>query len=377
MTESFETLEEVMAHAVSLAARGVGHVEPNPAVGAVVIDSGLRVLGEGWHGVFGGPHAEVEALAAAGSRARGATLVVTLEPCCHHGQTPPCTDAVLASGVARVVVGIEDPSPHADGSGLAMLREAGLEVEVGVAADSVRRFNAPFLHLVSTSRPWVHAKWAMTLDGRIATSGGESQWISGEESRGLVHQLRGRVDAVVVGIGTALADDPLLTARPPGPRIATRVVLDSHARLPLDSQLVRTAGEVPVMVCCAEAADSQRVAALAAAGVDVFPAACDEAGRIDLHGLLGELGIRRWSNVLVEGGSEVLGSLADGGLIDEAHVFLAPKLLGGRAALGAVGGQGLSQVPEVANLECLETRSVGQDVYWRGVRSRVDESRDC
>ena len=276
-----------------------------------------------------------------------------------------------------VVVGIEDPSSHADGSGLTMLREAGLEVEVGVAADSVRRLNAPFLHLVSTSRPWVHAKWAMTLDGRIATSGGESQWISGEESRGLVHQLRGRVDAVVVGIGTALADDPLLTARPPGPRIATRVVLDSHARLPLDSQLVRTAGEVPVMVCCAEAADSQRVAALAAAGVDVFPAACDESGRIDLHGLLGEFGIRRWSNVLVEGGSEVLGSLADGGLIDEAHVFLAPKLLGGRAALGAVGGQGLSQVPEAANLECLETRSVGQDVYWRGVRSRVDESRDC
>ena len=377
MSESFETLEEVMAHAVVLAARGEGHVEPNPAVGAVVIDSGLRVLGEGWHGVFGGPHAEVEALAAAGPRARGATLVVTLEPCCHHGQTPPCTDAVLASGVARVVVGIEDPSSHADGSGLTMLREAGLEVEVGVAADSVRRLNAPFLHLVSTSRPWVHAKWAMTLDGRIATSGGESQWISGEESRGLVHQLRGRVDAVVVGIGTALADDPLLTARPPGPRIATRVVLDSHARLPLDSQLVRTAGEVPVMVCCAEAADSQRVAALAAAGVDVFPAACDEAGRIDLHGLLGEFGIRRWSNVLVEGGSEVLGSLADGGLIDEAHVFLAPKLLGGRAALGAVGGQGLSQVPEAANLECLETRSVGQDVYWRGVRSRVDESRDC
>jgi diaminohydroxyphosphoribosylaminopyrimidine deaminase/5-amino-6-(5-phosphoribosylamino)uracil reductase len=377
MTESFETLEAVMQHAVGLAARGVGHVEPNPAVGAVVIDSGLRVLGEGWHGVFGGAHAEVDALAAAGQGARGATLVVTLEPCCHQGQTPPCTDAVLASGIAKVVVGIEDPSPHAHGSGLAILREAGLEVEVGVGAESVRRLNAPFLHLVTTSRPWVHAKWAMTLDGRIATSAGHSQWISCEESRGLVHELRGRVDAVVVGIGTALADDPLLSARPPGPRTATRVVLDSHARLGLDSQLVRTAGEVPVMVCCCESADSERVAALAAAGVDVFRGECGETGRIDLFGLLMEFGIRRWSNVLVEGGSEVLGSLADGGFIDEAHVFLSPKLVGGRAALGAVGGRGLAQVPETANLECLETRSVGQDVYWRGVRSRVEESRDC
>jgi len=377
MTESFETLADVMRHAVGLAARGVGHVEPNPAVGAVVVDESLRVLGEGWHGVFGGPHAEVDALAEAGHRARAATLVVTLEPCCHQGQTPPCTDAILASGVARVVVGIEDPSTHDGGNGLAILRAKGLEVEIGVGSHAVERLNAPFLHLVTTSRPWIHAKWAMTLDGRIATSGGHSQWISSKESRVLVHELRGRVDAVVVGIGTALADDPLLTARPPGPRMATRVVLDSHARLGLDSQLVRTAGEVPVMVACSEAADSERVAALAAAGVDVLRLVCGETGRIDLHGLLSEFGVRRWTNVLVEGGSEVLGSLADGGWIDEAHVFLAPKLVGGRAALGAVGGQGLSQVPEAANLECVETRGVGQDVYWRGVRVRVEESRDC
>jgi len=377
MTEAFETLEGVMQHAVALAGRGMGHVEPNPAVGAVLVDERLRILGEGWHGVFGGTHAEVEALEAAGESARGATLVVTLEPCCHHGQTPPCTDAVLASGVRRVVVGIEDPSPHADGGGLSILRAAGIEVEVGVGAEAVERLNAPFLRLVETGRPWIHAKWAMTLDGRIAAAGGHSQWISSEDSRRLVHELRGRVDAVVIGIGTALADDPLLTARPPGPRIATRVVLDTNARLALDSQLVRTAGEVPVMLACSKTADAERVALLAAAGVEVVRGLPGEEGRIDIRGLLDEFGLRRWTNVLVEGGSEVLGTLADGGWIDEAHVFLAPKLVGGRAALGAVGGTGLSRIPEMANLSCVETRRVGEDVYWRGVRSRDEESRDC
>ncbi|HAA51999.1 MAG TPA: bifunctional diaminohydroxyphosphoribosylaminopyrimidine deaminase/5-amino-6-(5-phosphoribosylamino)uracil reductase RibD, partial [Planctomycetaceae bacterium] len=355
-----------MRWAVNLAARGVGRVEPNPAVGAVVVDDQLRVLGEGWHTAFGEAHAEVEALQAAGELARGATLVVTLEPCRHHGQTPPCTDAVLSSGVRRVVIGIEDPSPHADGTGLSLLREAGLEIEVGVEAELVRRLNSPFLHLLETGRPWVHAKWAMTLDGRIAAAGGHSQWISSEESRGMVHELRGRVDAVVVGIGTAEADDPLLTARPPGPRKATRVILDTNARLNLDSQLVRTAHDTPVMVVCSETVDEVRAGALSDAGVDIVKLPLTESGRIDFRLLLDELGIRRWTNVLVEGGSEVLGTLADGGWIDEAHVFLAPKLVGGRMALGAVGGEGVPRIPERASLECVETRAVGSDLYWRG-----------
>ncbi|MEC9008268.1 MAG: bifunctional diaminohydroxyphosphoribosylaminopyrimidine deaminase/5-amino-6-(5-phosphoribosylamino)uracil reductase RibD, partial [Planctomycetota bacterium] len=376
MTESFESFEGVMRRAVELAAPGGGRVEPNPAVGAVVVDDQLRVLGEGWHGAFGGPHAEVEALQAAGELARGATLVVTLEPCRHHGQTPPCTDAVLASGIRRVVVGIEDPSPHAGGSGLSVLRDAGVEIEVGAEAELVRRLNSPFLHLLETGRPWVHAKWAMTLDGRIATAGGHSQWISSEESRGLVHELRGRVDAVVVGIGTAAVDDPLLTARPPGPRRATRVVLDTNASLKLDSQLVRTAHDTPVLVACSETVDEARAGALAAAGVDIVKVPLTESGRIDFRLLMDEFGTRRWTNVLVEGGSEVLGTLADGGWIDEAHVFLAPKLVGGRTALGAVGGEGLPRSPETANLECVETRTVGQDVYWRGVRPRVVGRRD-
>ncbi|HAB11420.1 MAG TPA: bifunctional diaminohydroxyphosphoribosylaminopyrimidine deaminase/5-amino-6-(5-phosphoribosylamino)uracil reductase RibD, partial [Planctomycetaceae bacterium] len=316
MTESFETFEQVMHHAATLAVQGEGRVEPNPAVGAVVVDDELRVLGEGWHTAYGEAHAEVAALESAGESARGATLVVTLEPCCHHGQTPPCTDAVLAAGIRRVVVGIADPSPHANGGGLTRLREAGVEVEVGVAVESVMRLNAPFLKLIETGRPWIHAKWAMTLDGRIAATGGHSQWISSEDSRQLVHQLRGRVDAVLVGIGTAVADDPLLTARPPGPRTATRVVLDSTARLPLDSQLVRTAADVPLLLACAETAEPTRVAALAEAGVEVIVGPVDDRGRLEIENLLGEFGLRRWTNVLVEGGSEVLGALADGGWID-------------------------------------------------------------
>jgi diaminohydroxyphosphoribosylaminopyrimidine deaminase/5-amino-6-(5-phosphoribosylamino)uracil reductase len=382
MTESFATFEAVMDHAVDLAARGEGRVEPNPAVGAVVVDGDLRVLGAGWHAEFGGVHAEVAALESAGESARGATLFVTLEPCCHQGQTPPCTEAILASGVARVVVGLRDPSSHAAGSGLAILKSSGIEVEVGVGAEAVARLNAPFLHLLATGRPWVHAKWAMTLDGRIATSAGDSQWISSESSRELVHRLRGRVDAVVVGIGTALADDPLLTARPAGPRIATRVVLDTDARLSIESKLVRSACDGPVMVVCSQAADAERVSGLEAAGVEVVGCGLAESGRIEVGGLL-ELGIRRWTNVLFEGGSEVLGSLVDGDWIDEAHVFLAPTLIGGRAALGAVGGEGRARIVDAARFECVETTCVGRDVYWRGVRAGSGAgagrgvSRDC
>ncbi|MFP6770407.1 MAG: bifunctional diaminohydroxyphosphoribosylaminopyrimidine deaminase/5-amino-6-(5-phosphoribosylamino)uracil reductase RibD, partial [Planctomycetaceae bacterium] len=369
--------EAAMRYAATLAAGGEGLVEPNPAVGAVVVDDQLRLLGEGWHRRFGASHAEVDALASAGEAAAGATLVVTLEPCCHQGQTPACTDVVIGSGVNRVIVGIEDPSPHAAGAGIEILKQAGLTVEVGRAADEVRRLNAAFLQLVTIGRPWIHAKWAMTLDGRIAAAGGHSQWISNDESRQLVHRLRGRVDAILVGIGTALADDPLLTARPDGPRVATRVVLDSHARLPSESRLVQSADRVPLLVVCSDAAEAIRVEALKEAGVEVLQCAGDASGRIDLAGLLHECGTRRWTHVLAEGGSEVLGSLADGNWIDEVHVFLAPKLVGGRQAVAAVGGDGLSRIPETAAFECRECCSVGDDVYWRGVRRGAAESRDC
>src|SRR5262249_38708583 len=225
-----------MQLALELAERGRGAVEPNPLVGAVVVRDG-RLVGEGWHQRYG----EAHALAAAGAAAQGATLYVTLEPCCHYGKTPPCTEAVLRAGVGRVVAAMLDPFPPVSGQGVARLRAVGVTVEVGLGEAEARRLNAPYLKLLATGRPYVHAKWAMTLDGKICTRTGDSKWISGEASRRRVHELRGRMDAILVGIGTALADDPLLTARPPGPRIATRIVLDSRGRLPASAQLVRTA----------------------------------------------------------------------------------------------------------------------------------------
>ena len=229
-----------MRRALELAAQGQGAVEPNPMVGCVIA-RGAEILGEGWHRRFGGAHAEVEALKLAGERARGATVYVTLEPCCHHGKTPPCTRAILDAGVARVVAAMPDPFPQVAGGGLAELRAAGIEVQSGVLEEEARKLNAPYLKLLSTGRPWIIAKWAMTLDGKIATAAGDSRWISCLDSRSIVHQLRGRVDAIVVGRGTAAADDPLLTARPPGPRTAMRIVVDTRASLSPQSQLVRTA----------------------------------------------------------------------------------------------------------------------------------------
>jgi diaminohydroxyphosphoribosylaminopyrimidine deaminase/5-amino-6-(5-phosphoribosylamino)uracil reductase len=327
-----------MQRALELAARGEGWVEPNPMVGCVVAQ-GAEVIAEGWHRRYGGPHAEVEALAIAGARAAGATLYVTLEPCCHHGKTPPCTEAVIAARVARVVAAQRDPFPAVSGGGLAALSAAGVAVEVGVLEHEARRMNGPYLKLVETGRPWVIAKWAMTLDGKIATRTGDSRWVSSEASRALVHRLRGRVDAIIVGSRTAAIDDPLLTARPPGPRTATRVVVDSAGTLSCDSQLVRTAREARVLVAVKSDAAADACRRLADAGCEVL-ACSGETHAERLHGLLAELGRRRMTNVLVEGGAGLLGSFFDEGLIDEIHVFIAPTLVGGTDARSPLGGQG-------------------------------------
>src|SRR5579885_619836 len=332
-----------MTRALELAERGRGHVEPNPLVGAVVVRDG-RLVGEGWHQRFGGPHAEVNALAAAGEAARGATLYVTLEPCCHHGKTPPCTDAVLRAGVGRVVAAMPDPFPQVAGKGAELLRAAGVPVDRGTCEAAARRLNAPYLKLLATGRPYVHAKWAMTLDGKIATRTGDSRWVSNEASRRRVHELRGRMDAVLVGVGTVLADDPLLTARPPGPRTAARVVLDSRGRTPPGCRLAATARDVPTLVVTAGA----EPAALRAAGCEGLALA--GGGRPSADALLAELGRRRMTNVLVEGGAEVLGSFLDARAIDEVHVFVAPKLAGGREALTPVGGRGVERIAEALPL---------------------------
>ncbi len=370
MLTIFASPSDVMQRALELARRAEGRVEPNPMVGAVIVDDQLRMLGEGFHEQFGEPHAEVNALAQASANAHGATLYVTLEPCCHHGKTPPCVDAVLKAGIRRVVIGTIDPNPQVGGGGIARLRQAGVEVDIGLLEAEARRLIAPFRKRIETGLPWVHAKWAMTLDGKIASRTGHSQWISNAASRAVVHRLRGRMDAIVAGIGTALADDPQLTARPPGPRVAIRVVLDSTARLPIASKLVATVREIPLIVATAADAPADRVAALRAAGVEILPVpACDpEAGDelSSLHGLLTDLASRGCTNVLVEGGGAVLGAFFDQQLIDEAHVFLAPKLLGGQAAKTPIAGKGLAEIPELPSLERPQIEVLDGDVYVRG-----------
>lgn len=356
-------LDRWMRHALALAARGRGAVEPNPLVGAVVLDAAGQPAGEGWHQRFGEAHAEVNAFARAGGRARGGTLVVTLEPCCHWGKTPPCTEAVLRSGVRRVVVAMADPFPKVAGGGVKVLRDAGIEVEVGLCGAEARRLNAPYLKLLRTGRPWVHVKWAMTLDGKIATRTGDSRWISGEESRRAVHELRGRVDAVVVGRGTVVADDPLLTARPPGPRVAARVVLSASGELPDRGQLRVTAGDGPVIVFTA-AGNEAKLAGWAADGCEVIPLPVSDTG-LSPDAVLAELGRRRMTNVLVEGGAGVLGAVLDANAADEFHVYVAPKLVGG-AAPSPVGGLGVARIADALALAELTATPSGEDVYLHG-----------
>ncbi len=350
-----------MRRALTLAVRGEGRVEPNPMVGCVIA-RGAEIIGEGWHRRFGQDHAEIEALRIAGDRAAGATLYVTLEPCCHQGKTPPCTRAVLAAGIRRVVLAQPDPFPQVQGGGIAALRAAGMTVEVGLLESEARRLNGPYLKLTTLGRPWIIAKWAMTLDGKIATRTGMSRWISSPESRQLVHALRGRVDAIMVGRETAARDDPLLTARPPGPRTAVRVVLDTMASLSSDSALLRTARETPLLVAVGPASSADNRVRLSTAGCEVWVGPGDgPAARLDA--LLAELGRRRLTNVLVEGGGHLLGSLLDARQIDEAHVFVAPKLFGGGMARTAVAGGGIAAVAEALPLETPEVRQLGGDTY--------------
>ena len=356
--------ERWMQRALELAERGRGDVEPNPLVGAVLVRAG-EVVGEGWHQKFGQAHAEVNALAAAGESAAGATLYVTLEPCCHHGKTAPCTDALMAAGIRRVVAAMLDPFPQVAGSGAARLRAGGVQVEVGPGEAEARRLNAPYLKSLGTGRPYVHAKWAMSLDGKIATWTGDSKWISGEASRRWVHTLRGRMDAIIIGSGTVRADDPLLTARPPGPRTATRVVLAGPSGLSADSQLVKTARTTPVLAVTA-ATGADPLLDLQKAGGEVlhFPGA-DPVSMVWL--LLDELGKRRMTNVLVEGGSRVLGSFRDALALDEVHVFIAPTLVGGAAAVTPIGGTGADKIASALRLSDVRIEMLEGDVLIHGL----------
>ena len=363
-----------MQRALRLAAKGLGAVEPNPLVGAVVA-KGNQFISQGYHRQYGTPHAEVHALRAAGDRAQGATVYVTLEPCCHWGKTPPCTDAILAAGIQRVVVAMIDPFAEVHGKGVALLRRKGVRVEVGLLEGSAKALNAPFITRLTEGRPYVIAKWAQSLDGCVALASGESQWISSETSRAFVQDLRGRVDAIIVGLGTALTDNPLLMARPVGGgrqihRIATRIVLDSHCRLPLDSQLVKTVPFAPAMVVHAKklgAAAERRRKALAAKGVMTVGLATDTHGRPRIPAFLKHLGARDYTNVLVEGGPELMATFLTAGLVDEAHLFIAPLIIGGDGR-HAVGQTGLLRLADAPRLQFVAASRSGDDVHLIGRR---------
>jgi diaminohydroxyphosphoribosylaminopyrimidine deaminase/5-amino-6-(5-phosphoribosylamino)uracil reductase len=357
-----------LARAIELAQRGTSAVRPNPVVGAVVARDG-EILGEGWHEHFGAAHAEVNAIEACGlADLSGATLYVSLEPCCHEGNTPPCTDAILQAGLRRVVVGSDDPSEKASGRGLGILRDEGVEVVIadGELAATARLLNQAFRKHASVGRPWVLFKSAMTLDGKVATRTGDSKWISGEDSRALAHRWRASVDAVMVGIGTALADDPQLTARPPGlteelARQPRRVVFDTLARLPPSSQLVAAASEVPLTVVVSRAASHADTDALEAAGVQVLVATGENEparGRSALD-QLGSLGI---AAALLEGGPHLAGAFLDAGEIDEIRLFLAPLLFGGSAARDPLEGQGVERIPEALRALTLDCERIGEDL---------------
>ncbi len=374
MPARFGDAAAVMARAFELAARGIGLVEPNPPVGAVVVDDEFNLIAEGWHQRYGGPHAEIDAISKAGDRTQNATLFVTLEPCCHEGKTGPCTEAIARAGIRKVFVGARDPFPEVDGKGIERLRSMGIDVELGLLAEDAPDLIAPFVKLVKTARPWVHAKWAMSLDGKIATHTGDSRWISNESSRAIVHRLRGRMDATIVGAGTVLRDDPLLTARPPGPRVATRIVVDTQARLSPRSQLLKTARQVPVIVAITNAAPAENIRRLEEHGAEVLIISSQPArghksqtvDGVDLDGLLAELGRRQFTNVLVEGGARLLGSFFDGGHVDEVHVFIAPKIIGGTEAPSAVFGKGFAQIDAISALNSLSVERLGDDVYVSG-----------
>ncbi len=361
-----------MRRAIELAELGRGHTRPNPLVGAVVARDD-QVLGEGYHAAYGGEHAEVAALAACEIDPIGATMYVTLEPCCHQGQTPPCTDAIVKAGIGRVVVASDDPSAKASGRGLGILRDEGVDVQVvdGDISYSARLLNQPFRKHARTGRPLVMFKSAMSLDGHVATQTGDSKWISGEESRGLVHRWRAELDAVCVGIGTALADDPLLTARTPGAtRQPTRVVFDSEARLPTDSQLVRTAPEVPLLVVVSRAAQRSQLEGLKAAGVEVIVAAGGtEAERItDALDKLGAMGIQ---SILLEGGPRLAGSFLDAGEVDEMRIFIAPIALGGRGARMSMEGEGADTIEHAHHADSMRVNPIGDDVLIEARTQRV------
>lgn len=356
--------EDYMTEALRLAKHAEGRTSPNPMVGAVVVKNG-RIVGEGWHRMAGTQHAEVHALNMAGDLAKGSTVYVSLEPCAHYGRTGPCAEALVKAGVSRVVIGMEDPNPKVAGKGIKILKDAGIEVRTGVLKEEAEKLNEVFLKWIQTGMPYVALKTAMTLDGKIATATGESQWISNEGSRQKGHELRDIYDGIVVGIGTVLADNPSLTTRLPdgNGKNPVRIVLDSHCRMPLDTKMLHD-GEAPVIIAVTENAEEIRVKAVEETGARVVYAG--NGPHVDLKLLLKKLGELEICSLYVEGGAEVNFSFLEQGLVDRVYAFIAPMLVGGKTAKTSVGGKGIAHLKDAVRLIDTEITSIDGDFFITG-----------
>ncbi len=355
-----------MGVALELAGKGKGMVEPNPMVGAVMVKDG-KIVGQGYHEYFGGPHAEVCALEEAGSASKDATLYVTLEPCAHQGKTSPCVERIIEAGVKRVVLATMDPNPETTDKGADKLRHSGIEVVTGVVAEEAGKLNVPFFKLMTLGMPYVTAKWAMSLDGKTATHTGDSHWISSKESREYVHKTRSQMDVIMVGIGTILRDDPLLTSRhAKGERNPKRLVLDGQARLPLDSQLIRTISEAEVLVATTHQAPEERLNELSKAGCRLIMVE-GKGSKIDLGELMKLLGKEKITNILVESGGILMASLFEEELVDRVMVFISPKIIGGGQARTPLLGIGVDKVEDAIQLEDVRTTMFAGDVLVEGI----------
>ncbi len=356
--------EDYMRRALKLAGQGAGHTNPNPMVGCVVVKDG-RIISEGYHEAYGEFHAERNALLHCEEDPAGADLYVTLEPCCHTGRTPPCTDIIIEKGIGRVFVGSSDPNPLIDGKGIRILREAGIEVETGILEEECRRLNEVFYYYITTKRPFVVMKYAMSLDGKIACATGDSRWVTGEAARAHVHELRSRYMGIMAGIGTVLADDPMLNCRKPGGRNPIRIICDSRLRIPKDSRIVQTAGEIRTIAACSRdifederAAD--KIGLLGAAGIEIIPTSGGVGvNLIELMEALGGMGI---DSILLEGGGTLNSSALHDGIVNKVYAYISNKLIGGVDAPTPIGGIGADHIAEAVRLRGTEAFPIGEDL---------------
>jgi diaminohydroxyphosphoribosylaminopyrimidine deaminase/5-amino-6-(5-phosphoribosylamino)uracil reductase len=362
-----------MQTALVLAAKALGRTNPNPMVGAVIVKDG-KIIGQGYHQQAGTPHAEIHALREAGPAAEGATLYVTLEPCVHYGRTPPCTDAIIKAGIKHVVIAAMDPNPLVAGRGVETMQKAGIITTVGIMEKEANRLNEVFNKFITTAKPFVVLKCAMSLDGKIATRTGHSQWITGSEARQFGHKLRDQYDAIMVGIGTVLADNPLLTTRLQHSqgKNPLRIILDSNARIPLESKVL-VDQSATTLIAVTEQASAHKIAALQAAGASVLVTEAKN-GRVDLALLLDELGKRHITSILMEGGAKLAAAAMEEKLVDKVHFFLAPIIIGGHAAPGPVGGQGIARLQEAVKLQDLSMERLGNDLHIEAYVSKENDA---